>query len=158
MVLLTSQTLTLLVASLMVGNEIAVGAFVHPQLYKLDDKTHAAAAQVFARVYGAAMPFWYGLTLVLTIAIALLIRQSGIPFLIAILSAVLWLVSILLTVTQLVPINNQVSGWGAELPPDWKHLRRRWDGLHRVRVFILMGALLCLTIACLTAASFQPVS
>ncbi|HEY9654263.1 MAG TPA: hypothetical protein V6C50_02115 [Crinalium sp.] len=54
--------------------------------------------------------------------------------------------------SRLVPLNNQVSRWHLEqLPDDWKHLRQQWDWLHRVRVFILAVALLCLTIACLTA-------
>ena len=135
----------------MVGNELAVSAFVHPQLDKLDDKTHVTSAQAFARVYGVVMPFWYALTLILAIAIAILSRQTETPFMFAVTSAVLWLVSILFTVTQLVPINNQVSRWNLEdLPDDWKELRNQWDRLHRIRVLILVTALICLVISCLT--------
>jgi len=61
----------------MVGNEVSVSAFVHSQLDKLDDKIHATAAQVYARIYGKFMPFWYALTLMLTIAIALIWRTKG---------------------------------------------------------------------------------
>ena len=152
MLFVALQTISLLIAGLMVGNELAVSAFIHPQLQKLDDKTHIVSAQAFARVYGTVMPFWYALTLILTIAIAVLSRQIGTPFFLAAASAVCWLASILLTVTQLVPINNQVSDWNlASLPSDWQRLRNQWDRLHKVRVLILILSLICLTIACLTA-------
>jgi len=148
------QTITLVIAGLMVGNELAVGAFIHPQLYTLDDKIHVASAQTFARIYGAVMPIWYALTLVLTIAITFLLRQTGSPFILAVASTVFWLAAILLTVTGLVPINNQVSHWDLErLPGDWKQLRNQWDRLHLIRLSILIIALICLTIACLTAAT-----
>lgn len=146
------QTVTLVIAGLMVGNELAVSAFIHPQLHKLDDSIHAASAQAFARVYGAVMPFWYALTLILTIAIASLLWQTGTPFFLAAASTIFLLASILLTVTRLVPINNQVSHWNlASLPNDWQQLRNQWDRLHRVRVLILMIALVLLTSAALMA-------
>lgn len=152
MLLIAFQTFTLIVAGLMVGNELAVGAFVHPQLYRLDDKIHVASAQAFARIYGFVMPGWYALTLLLTIAFAFLLRQTGAPFILASASAVFWLISILLTVTRLVPINNRVSFWDLEdLPGDWKSLRSQWDRFHIIRVVILMSALVCLITACLTA-------
>lgn len=154
MLLTALQTITLVIAGLMVGNELAVSAFVHPQLYRLDDKTHIASAQAFARIYGAVMPFWYAFTLMLTSITAFLLRQTGTPLILAAVSATLWLVSILLTVTRLVPINNQVSYWDLEnLPNNWQQLRHQWDRLHEVRVFILVVALICLTIACLMATT-----
>ena len=51
----------------LVGNEIVVGAFVQPQLWKLEDAVHARAAQVIARIYGMPAPFWYAATLLLNI-------------------------------------------------------------------------------------------
>lgn len=112
MLFIALQTITLVLAGLMVGNELAVAAFVHPQLCTLDDKVHLASAQALARIYGRVMPFWYALTVVLTISIAFLLRQTGsLSFGLAVTSAVFWLVSILLTVIRLVPINDQVSDW-----------------------------------------------
>ncbi|MDX2240350.1 MAG: DUF1772 domain-containing protein [Leptolyngbyaceae cyanobacterium bins.302] len=154
MLLIIVQTVSLTIAGLMVGNELAVSAFVHSQIAQLDDKTHVTAAQALARVYGAVMPFWYALTLILTITIAVLLRQTETSFMLAAISAVLWLVAILFTVTRLVPINNQVSHWDLEnLPNNWRQFRKQWDTLHRIRVLILIVALICLTIACLTALS-----
>lgn len=151
MLFIALQTITLVLVGLMVGNELAVAAFVHPQLRTLDDKVHLASAQVLARIYGKVMPFWYALTLILTISIAFLLRQTGsLSFGLAVTSAVFFFVSILLTVIRLVPINDQVSDWDLDrLPNHWKDLRNQWDRLHTLRVLILVIALLCLTIACL---------
>ena len=42
-------------AGLMVGNEIAVGVFVHPKLWTLDNATHLRAAQPLARIFGGLL-------------------------------------------------------------------------------------------------------
>jgi len=58
----------IIVAGLMVGSELAIAAFIHPTLDKLPDDAHLPAASAIARVMGTAMPFWYILTLLLTLA------------------------------------------------------------------------------------------
>ena len=45
---ITLQIITVVIAGLMVGNELAVSAFVHPQLYRLDDQYHAATSKALA--------------------------------------------------------------------------------------------------------------
>ena len=52
----------------MTGNEIAVAVFVHPRLSRLDDAMHVRAVQTLAIALGAAMPFWYALTCLLSLA------------------------------------------------------------------------------------------
>lgn len=142
---------TIVIAGLMVGNEFAVSAFVHPSFSQLDDTAHAAAAQSLARIYGRVMPFWYALVLILTVAVSInlrLARPDALWF--AIVSATLWLSSIVFTLIGPLPINNQVIGWDLEhLPPNWKDLRSRWDRLHAIRVAILFAAFVCLVSACL---------
>ena len=56
---------TATVAATMAGNEFAVAAFIHPQLYKLNETSHASAAAAFARILGKYMPLWYALALLL---------------------------------------------------------------------------------------------
>ncbi|MEB3233205.1 MAG: DUF1772 domain-containing protein [Leptolyngbyaceae bacterium] len=146
---ITLQIITIVIAGLMVGNELAVSAFVHPQLSRLDDQCHAAASKALALIYGRIMPVWYALTLVLTIGVAFILRQHQSALFFAAIAAILWSVLILFTIIQLVPINNQIGQLRLEsLPNDWKDLRQQWDQLHAIRVSVLAIALICLTIAC----------
>ena len=95
------------------------------------------------------MPFWYALTLVLTIGIVFILRQNQSALFFAAIAAILWSLLILFTITRLVPINNQISQLKLEsLPNDWKDLRQRWDRLHAIRVSFLAIAFVCLTVAC----------
>jgi uncharacterized membrane protein len=133
------STVAIIVAGLMVGSELAIAAFVHPTFNKLPDDVHLPAASALARVTGTVMPIWYTLVFMLTLAEVLLQwHQSGrLPIWIAI-SAVLWILAILYSVTALVPINNRIK---SNPPPDWKTYRRKWDLLHRWRVVLLTIAL-----------------
>jgi len=95
------------------------------------------------------MPFWYALTLLLTMV-------EG-----AIYLAYLWplthldrcivrfvMLVIVCTVTILVPINNRIASWETSTPPaDWKRYRSRWDLLHRWRVVVLTTAFVLLIVA-----------
>ena len=132
------QVVAILVAGLMVGSELAIAVFVHPTLDGLPDDVHLPAASALARVQGRFMPFWYGVVFLLTVSEFIFQwRHAGRwPMWIAA-SAVLWMLSILYSVTVLVPINNRLK---SNPPPDWKRYRRRWDLLHRWRVVLLMTA------------------
>ena len=130
------NVVAIIVAGLMVGCELAIAAFIHPTLDKLPDDAHLPAASAIARVLGTVMPFWYNLTLLLTLAeVVIRWHQSGrLPIWIAV-SAVLWMLASLYSVTALVPINNRIKS--TTPPADWKMYRRRWDLLHRWRVVLL---------------------
>jgi uncharacterized membrane protein len=137
---------TAAVTGLMAGNEFAVAAFVHPQLRRLGDSTHAQIAARLAAVLGKAMPLWYGLALVLILGAAFEHRPltSG-PGLFIALAAGLWAATIVFTVTMLVPINNRIAKMNPEHPYDcWLQDRCRWDQLHQVRVVLLIMAFLLL--------------
>jgi uncharacterized membrane protein len=137
---------TAAIVGLMAGNEFAVAVFVHPQLYKSDDRTHAKIAALLARILGKAMPLWYGLALVFILGAAFEHRpiSSG-PGLFLILAAGLWAVTIIFTIAMLVPINNRIAKMDPEHPYDcWLQDRRRWDQFHQVRVVLLIMAFLLL--------------
>ena len=134
----------------MVGNEIAVGAFVHPTLWTLSNQTHLQAVQPLARVYGTVMPFWYIATLLSSIWLTYQLYGLGIatPFQLALGASILWLLSILYTLWGPAPINAQVAQWTVASPPaDWLQQRRRWDKLHRWRVIGLVVAFVLVTLA-----------
>ncbi|GAB4641835.1 hypothetical protein MOKP50_24530 [Mycobacterium avium subsp. hominissuis] len=55
-------------------------------------------------------------------------------------------VVVLVTVTMLVPINNRIAKWPAGGQPS-RELAARWDRRHRLRVVLLLGAYVLLTVA-----------
>jgi uncharacterized membrane protein len=137
---------TATVAGLMAGNEFAVAAFVHPQLYRLNEKAHAHAASLLAASLGKAMPLWYGLALVLILGAAFEHRPiSHGPGLLIALAAALWAATIVFTIAALVPINNRIARMNPDQPHErWLRDRARWDRLHRIRVALLVIAFLLL--------------
>jgi hypothetical protein len=137
---------TAALVAMMVGNEFAVAAFVHPQIRKLDDSTHAQAAAPLAAVLGKAMPLWYGLALLLIAGAVFEHRpiSSGSGLLLA-LAATLWAATIVFTITMLVPINNRIARMNTAHPyAGWLQDRARWDRLHQIRVAFLTIALVLL--------------
>jgi len=137
---------TAAVTGMMVGNELAVAAFIHPQLQRLASKTHAQTAAPIAAVLGRVMPLWYGLALALILGAAYEHRPiSNGPGLLLVSAAALWAATIIFTITALVPINNRIAKMNPERPYDgWLQDRVRWDRLHQIRVALLTTALLLL--------------
>jgi uncharacterized membrane protein len=142
------------VAATMAGNEFAVAAFIHPQLNHLDPETHAKAVAPIARILGKIMPLWYALGLALMLGAAYEHRPlTHGPGLLITLSAALWTATILFTVTLLVPINNRIAGMNPGQPhPTWLQDRKRWDRLHRIRVVLLVIAVILLLTGLLQAS------
>ena len=97
------KVVAVIVAGLMVGNELAVAMFVHPTLDRLPDAVHLPAANALVRVMGKFMPFWYILVFLLTLAEVLIQRnQSGrLPVWIAT-SAISWVLASVYSITTLL--------------------------------------------------------
>ena len=109
------------VAGTMTGNEIAVAVFFHPRISRLEDAVHVRAAQTLASALGTAMPFWYALTFLLSLA-ATFVAQAmwSTPWWLALASTALFAIMIVYTVLLPVPINNQIARWKADcLPANW---------------------------------------
>jgi uncharacterized membrane protein len=140
------DVLTAAITGTMVGNEVAVAAFVHPQIRRMSDETHAPAASLLAASLGKFMPFWYALSFVLIVGDAFEHRPvtTGAGLLIGV-AAILWVVVILFTIAKLVPINNRIARMDPKQPHQtWLQDRCRWDKLHRTRVLILAMSLILL--------------
>ena len=146
----TLETLAIVVAGTMTGNEIAVAVFVHPRLSRLDNAVHVRAVQTLAIGLGAAMPFWYALTCLLSLATTFFAQPTwDTPRWLALGATALFAAMSIYSVLLPVPINNQVARWQPDsLPPNWRELRRRWDTLHVIRVVFLVVALLLLVTSC----------
>jgi uncharacterized membrane protein len=131
---------------LLIGNEIAVWAFIDPILWKLDDRAQIQAISMFAARLGTAMPFWYALSLALLLLETFLRRhEAGVPLTLA--SSAIWAAVVILTVLFLVPINNRLARMEPSLSSESaKREHRRWDALHRLRVVMLAVSMACFLI------------
>lgn len=124
---------------IMVGVELAVAVVVNPITLRLPAGPSLSARADGARMLGASMPVWYIVSLVLTSAFAALTWGSASASTAAI--AAVLAVSVIMSVTLLVPINNRTRTWTAEAhPTDWREQVRRWDRLHIVRVAVIVAA------------------
>ena len=144
------ETIAIVVAGTMTGNEIAIGFFVHPRLSRLDDAVHVRAVQTLAVAQGAAMPFWYALTCLLSLATTFFAQSTwDTPRWLALGATALFIAMSIYSVLLPVPINNQVARWQPDsLPGNWRELRNRWDMLHAIRVGFLVVALVLLVTSC----------
>src|SRR6185312_15361021 len=125
-------------------------------LRRLESGPQAQALSVLARSLGRAMPAWYGLCLALLALESFLhLHQTTLaPLLIA---AALWVGAIVLSVSTLVPINNRIASLNTAAPaPDWERDHRKWDALHRVRVLLLIVALLIVVKALVASVRHVP--
>ena len=146
---------TAAITGTMAGNEFAVAAFIHPQIRKLGNNTHAQIAAPLASALGKAMPLCYALAFVLMLGAAFEHRPvlNG-PGLFILSAAILWAVAILFSVTMLVPLNNRIAKMDPTQPYDcWLQDRCRWDKLHQVRVILLAMAFLLLLTGLLTTGT-----
>ncbi|TDQ46999.1 putative membrane protein [Actinomycetospora succinea] len=139
--------LTVVVVGLMVGVELAVAVFVNPIFDRLPADGGPAARSDGARVLGRAMPFWYIGGLALAVVWAVL--AWGAPATPLVLVAVgLLVLSVVMSVTLLVPINDRVAAWAADgTPSDWRAQVHRWDRWHHLRVAIIVAAFVLLVVA-----------
>jgi uncharacterized membrane protein len=144
------EVIAIVTAGTLTGIELAVALFVNPRISRLDDAVHVRVAQTLAQILGMVMPFWYGLTLLLALAVTFIAHPPrSTPWWLALASTVLWALIIVYSLLLPVPINNQVARWQPDsLPANWRDLRCRWDLLHAIRVVFLVVALILLVASC----------
>lgn len=137
-------------AGLMVGCELAISAFVNPAVWRLENGPQAQALSILARSLGRAMPFWYGSCLAL-LALESFLHRHETALAALVTAAVIWTAAVIFSIGMLVPINNRIASLNTAAPaPGWKRDHRRWDALHRIRIVLLVIALLVL-VSALTA-------
>ena len=140
------DTITIILAGLMVGNELAVAAFFNPAAWRLESTPQAQALSILAGSLGRVMPVWYGLCLALLVLESFLHRGQAafIPLLTA---TVIWAGVIIFSISALVPINNRIASLNTAPTPGWKQDHKKWDSRHRIRILLLAVALLLFTYA-----------
>src|SRR3954471_17007001 len=104
------------VVGTMVGVEFAVAVFVNPILLRLPAEPSLEARADGGRVLGRVMPFWYLASLFLTAGLAAA-TWGGAPGGAGVAAAVLLTVSVVMSISLLVPINNRSATWTADDHP-----------------------------------------
>ncbi|MEU1041895.1 DUF1772 domain-containing protein [Streptomyces sp. NPDC005907] len=141
------EVCTTVIVGVMVGVEFCVAFFVNPILNGLPGDNGLRGRSHGARLLGAVMPFWYvgslALAAIWTIAGW---HHDGVGLVIV--AAALLVLSVVMSILLLVPINNRVKTWTADgLPADWKQQMNRWDRFHYVRVAVITAAFALLVTA-----------
>ena len=128
---------TILCLGLLIGAELSVSAFINPVVWKLDLAAQATAFPLFGRRLGRAMPVWYIAGLLLLVSETITHRHGANVGLLGAAIA-FWGAAIALSLLSLVPINNRMVRMGAdEFTQSVQRDLRKWDSLHRVRIFLL---------------------
>lgn len=143
----TLEVFTIVIVGVMVGVEFSV-AFVMNRIFNaLPDDSDQLARAHGGRMLGAVMPFWYIGSLVLSAVWAVAgWHHHGTGLVVT--AAALLIVSVIMSVLLLVPINNQGKTWTPEnRPADWKEQMNRWDRYHYVRVAVIIAAFALLVAA-----------
>ncbi|MFE2323146.1 anthrone oxygenase family protein [Streptomyces sp. NPDC059385] len=141
------EVFTTVVVGLMVGVEFSV-AFVMNRIFSaLPEDSHQLARSHGGRMLGALMPVWYISSLVLAAVWAIAgWHRPGAGL--VVIAAALLILSVIMSVLLLVPINNQGKTWTPEnRPADWKEQMNRWDRYHYARVAVIIAAFTLLVIA-----------
>src|SRR5690242_15243574 len=113
------------VVGVMVGVEFAVAVFVNPMLRRLPVGPSLEARADGGRVLGRVMPFWDVASLILTVGQAVA-TWGGPAAAAAVAASALLVVSVVMSVAWLVPLNNRSMTWTADdHPGDWREQHER---------------------------------
>ncbi|SDK21604.1 Uncharacterized membrane protein [Nonomuraea maritima] len=141
------EVFTTVVVGLMVGVEFSVAFVINRILDALPTDSSQLGRAHGGRMLGAVMPFWYIGSLVLVAIWAVLGWQHP-GNVLTVTAGALLIVSVLMSVLLLVPINNRSRTWTPDnRPADWQQQMNRWDRLHHVRVAVIVAAFALLVTA-----------
>ncbi|WP_327296905.1 MULTISPECIES: DUF1772 domain-containing protein [unclassified Streptomyces] len=143
----TLEVVTTVVVGVMVGVEFSVAFVLNPILNALPEDSGQLGHAHGGRMLGAVMPVWYIGSLVLAAVWAVAgWNHHGTGLVVT--AAGLLILSVIMSLLLLVPINNRNKTWTPEnRPEDWKEQMNRWLRWHYVRVAVLIGAFALLVTA-----------
>ncbi|MFD8616280.1 anthrone oxygenase family protein [Streptomyces sp. NPDC059513] len=141
------QVFTTVIVGLMVGVEFSVAFVINRILDALPGDNGLRGRAHGGRMLGAVMPYWYIGSLVLSAVWAIAGWNTEGTGLVVIAAALL-IVSVIMSILLLVPINNRGKTWTPEnAPEDWKEQMNRWDRYHFIRVAVIIAAFTLLVVA-----------
>ncbi|MFD9407052.1 anthrone oxygenase family protein [Streptomyces sp. NPDC059989] len=141
------KVVTIVVVGVMVGVEFSVAFVINRILDALPGDNGQLGRAHGGRMLGAVMPVWYIGSLVLAAVWAIAgWHRPGAGLVVT--AGALLIVSVIMSILLLVPINNRSKTWTPEnRPEDWKQQSNRWDRFHYVRVAVIVAAFALLAAA-----------
>ncbi|MFC9330854.1 anthrone oxygenase family protein [Kitasatospora sp. NPDC057015] len=138
---------TVVIVGLMVGVEFSVAFIINRILGALPEDSGQLGRAHGGRMLGALMPVWYITSLVLSAVWAVAgWHRPGAGL--VVIAAGLLILSVIMSLLLLVPINNRSKTWTPEnRPADWKEQSNRWDRYHYARVAVIIAAFALLATA-----------
>jgi uncharacterized membrane protein len=141
----------LILAGVLLGNELATLAVVHPAMRTLTVPAQVAAEQSLTRRFGVMMPFLMSATLASGIVVSACIDSDGRPLAIPGSACVAAMLAI--TFIGNMPVNLFTLRASPDVDPaEWNRQRRRWDRFHVARVILDAAALALFVLALLKVA------
>ncbi|MCD0484892.1 DUF1772 domain-containing protein [Streptacidiphilus sp. ASG 303] len=141
------EVVTTVIVGVMVGVEFSVAFVINPILNALPEDSGQLGRAHGGRMLGAVMPVWYIGSLALVAVWAFAGRHHQGTGLVVTAGALLVL-SVIMSILLLVPINNRGKTWTPEnRPADWKEQMNRWDRYHYGRVAVIIAAFALLAAA-----------
>ncbi|WP_031161599.1 DUF1772 domain-containing protein [Streptomyces durhamensis] len=141
------EIVTTVVVGVMVGVEFSVAFVMNRILNALPEDSAQLGHAHGGRMLGAVMPVWYTGSLVLAAIWAIAgwhHRGTGL----VVTAAALLILSVIMSILLLVPINNRNKTWTPDnRPADWKQQLNRWERFHYVRVAVIIAAFALLVTA-----------
>ncbi|MEU7606174.1 DUF1772 domain-containing protein [Streptomyces sp. NPDC040724] len=134
------EVFTIVVVGVMVGVEFSVAFVINPILNALPEDSGQLGRAHGGRMLGAVMPVWYIGSVALTAVWAVAgWHRPGAGLVVT--AGALLILSVIMSLLLLVPINNRNKTWTPEnRPADWKEQANRWDRYHYVRVVVIIAA------------------
>jgi uncharacterized membrane protein len=141
------EVVTTVVVGVMVGVEFSVAFVINRILNALPEDSGQLGRAHGGRMLGAVMPVWYTTSLVLVAVWAVAgWHHHGTGLVVT--AGALLLLSVVMSILLLVPINNRSRTWTPDnRPDDWKEQAKRWDRYHYVRVAVIIAAFALLVAA-----------
>lgn len=141
------EVFTTVAVGLMVGVEFAVAVIFKRILDALPGDAGQLGHAHGGRMLGAVMPFWYIGSLILSAIWAVAAwDHHGAGLVVT--AAGLLIVSVVMSLLLLVPINNRNKTWTPEnRPADWQQQLDRWNRFHYLRVAVIIAAFALLAAA-----------
>jgi uncharacterized membrane protein len=141
------EVVATVVVGVMVGVEFSVAFVINPILNALPEDSGQLGHAHGGRMLGAVMPVWYLSSLALVAVWAIAGWHDHDTGLVVTAGALL-ILSVIMSVLLLVPINNRSKTWTPEnRPEDWKEQLNRWNRFHYVRVAVIIAAFAMLVAA-----------
>ncbi|MFG2534463.1 anthrone oxygenase family protein [Streptomyces sp. NPDC048511] len=143
----TLEVVTTVTVGLMVGVEFSVIFVMNRILNALPGDSGQLGHAHGGRMLGALMPFWYMGSVALSAIWAVAgWHHQGTGLVVT--AAGLLVLSVIMSILLLVPINNRNKTWTPEnRPADWQEQLERWNRYHYLRLAVILAAFTLLVAA-----------